>query len=54
MAVKLEKVDGPPVGNFFKRSMEKTYPVWKAVGGTKSLNQKNQPWVIFKLFGAPL
>jgi len=48
MAVKLEKVHGPPIGNFLKRSMEKiypfwmkTYPIWKAVGGgTKSLNQK--------------
>ena len=62
MAVKLEKVHGPPVGNFFKRRVEKTYlfwkktyPIWKAVGGggTKSLNQKNRPWVVFKFLGPP-
>ena len=48
--------------NFFKRSMEKayffwtkTYLIWKAVGGggTKSLNQKNLPCVVFKIPGPP-
>ena len=56
MAVKLEKVHGPPVGNFFKTYLfwMKTYPIWKAVGGgggTKSLNQKNRPRVVFKFLG---
>jgi hypothetical protein len=28
MAVKPEKVHGPPAGNFFKRRVEKTYHFW--------------------------
>jgi hypothetical protein len=32
MAVKPEKVHGPPAGNFFKRRVEKTYLIWKAGG----------------------
>jgi len=47
-------------GNFFERSVEKTYffwtktyLIWKAVGGggggTESLNQKNLPRVVFEI-----